>query len=246
LTITFDKLRIDRGDFSLSADFALPKGGKYALIGPSGGGKSSLLYALAGFIDPTAGRVLWDNADITGFDPGVRPVSMLFQDHNLFPHMTVLQNTGLGIRPNLRLSPAEWDRTRAALARVGLATQAEKRPGVLSGGQRQRCALARVLLRNKPVLCLDEPFAALGPALRAEMLALVDEIVANIGATLLMVTHQPEDARRIADRTILVADGVARPPVETRLLFADPPGALRDYLGQAGLRPFRDMLVSPE
>ncbi|MEM7440842.1 MAG: ATP-binding cassette domain-containing protein [Pseudomonadota bacterium] len=231
--MTFDKVRIDRGSFRLSADFELPAGQKYAVIGPSGGGKSSLLYALAGFIDLGAGRVLWQGSDMAAQDPGVRPISMLFQDHNLFPHMTVLQNTGLGIRPNLRLSPAEWDRVHDALTQVGLQDQGDKKPGALSGGQRQRCALARVLLRDKPVLCLDEPFAALGPALRVEMLNLVDEIVTTSGATLLMVTHQPEDARQIADQTVLVADGTAAAPVKTATLFDNPPQALRDYIGDA-------------
>lgn len=231
MTITFDKLAIRREGFTLSADFAVPTGTSTAVIGPSGGGKSSLLYTLAGFVPVHAGRIIWDGSDITDMPPARRPVTMLFQDHNLFPHLTVLQNTALGLRPDLRLTASDWDAARAALARVGLEGHDTKHPAQLSGGQRQRCALARALLRDRPVLALDEPFAALGPALRVQMLDLVAAIVRASGATLLMVTHQPEDAKRIADQTVLVADGVAAPPVPTAQLFADPPPALRAYLG---------------
>jgi thiamine transport system ATP-binding protein len=158
-------------------------------------------------------------------------VTLLFQEHNLFAHLTAAQNVGLGLRPNLRLSREERDAVAAALAEVGLAGLGARLPGQLSGGQRQRVALARALLRNRPVLMLDEPFAALGPGLRAEMLDLVDRIRAEQGATLLMVTHDPADARRIAPQTVLVADGCAEGPLPTEALLADPPPALRDYLG---------------
>lgn len=231
MTISFDDLVLQRGAFRLTAKLNLCEGERIALIGPSGGGKSSLLYALAGFLDPASGRITWQGQDITRLPPAERPVTLLFQDHNLFPHMSVLQNTALGLRPDLRLPPEGWDKARAALARVGLEDHMEKRPAALSGGQRQRCALARALLRDKPVLCLDEPFAALGPALRQEMLALVEELVTAAGATLLMVTHHPEDARRIADRVVLVDGGTAYPPQETAPLFDNPPPALRDYIG---------------
>jgi thiamine transport system ATP-binding protein len=101
----------------------------------------------------------------------------------------------------------------------------------MSGGQQQRVAIARALLRDQPVLLLDEPFAALGPALKHEMLDLVAEIVGSTGATLLMVTHQPEDARYIADETVLIADGTAHTPRPTAALLDNPPAALQEYLG---------------
>lgn len=165
--------------------------------------------------------------------PGARPVTILFQDQNLFPHLTVAQNLGLGLRPDLRLSAAERARVDEALERVGLSGLGPRRPAQLSGGQVSRAALARALLRARPILLLDEPFAALGPALRAEMLALVREVSDVTGALVLMVTHDPREVQRFAECTVLVAEGVARTPVDTVTLFADPPRVLSQYLGSS-------------
>lgn len=229
--LQLDNMLIRQTGFELRADWSLATGKRLAIIGPSGGGKSTLLAAIAGFLPLAAGRILVSGMDIGPLDPGNRPVSLLFQDHNLFPHLDVGQNVGLGIRPDLRLKPADLARVAQVLARVGLDGFQARKPGALSGGQRQRVALARALLRDKPLLMLDEPFAALGPALKAEMLDLVAEITLETGATLLMVTHDPEDAKRIAGLTTLVAEGIATVPRPTADLFANPPDALRDYLG---------------
>lgn len=202
-----------------------------AVIGPSGAGKSTLIEAIAGFLPITAGQVLWQGVDITNADPGARPVAMLFQDANLFPHLTVVQNIGLGLRPDLRLSTAQKAQVNQAIERVGLAGLGARKPAALSGGQQSRAALARVLVQGRPLLLLDEPFAALGPALKGEMLDLVAGLVAETGATLLMVSHDPNDARRIADQVVLVADGLAHAPQATGALLNNPPPALRDYLG---------------
>ncbi len=232
MSITFDNLHVQVGSFALSADFTIAKGRKVALLGPSGGGKSTLLSALAGFVDVVRGRILFDGREITDLPPAKRPVTLLFQDHNLFPHLTVEQNVGLGLDPNLRLDKAQKQVVAEALSRVGLHGQGCKRPAEMSGGQQQRVAIARALLRDQPVLALDEPFAALGPALKHEMLDLVAEIVETTGATLLMVTHQPEDARYIADETVLIAEGKAHAPCATAALLDNPPAALRAYLGE--------------
>lgn len=229
--LTLDGMRYTVGDFSLQADFAVSAGARVAVIGPSGGGKSTLLNLIAGFSEPTKGRVLWDGVDMAGTPPGQRPISTLFQDNNLFPHLTVAQNVGLGLRPDLRLTGAQKDQVEAALARVDLAGYGARKPAALSGGQMSRVALARMLLRAKPLLLLDEPFAALGPALRDEMLDLVSALVVETGATLMMVSHNPEDAKRIAGSVVLVNDGVAHAPVETGEIFANPPAALQAYLG---------------
>lgn len=231
MDIKIDKLQIRQGDYSLSADLEI-KGGTTAIIGPSGGGKSTLLLAIAGFVELSSGDISIGAEMITNTPPAKRPVTLLFQENNLFPHMTVFQNTGLGIRPDLKLSKAQIDMVEDALEKVGLAGMGTRRPSELSGGQRQRVALARALLRDRPVLMLDEPFAALGPALRHEMLDLVARIRQEQGSTLLLVTHNPEDALRIADNTVLVADGVAMTPQPTAELLNNPPPSLATYLGK--------------
>lgn len=230
--LRIDRVTLMQDGFRLLADWDIPASTKVAVIGPSGAGKSTLLAAISGFLAPAAGRILWRDQDLGPLAPGLRPVTSLFQDHNLFPHLSVAQNVGLGVRPDLRLSSDQKADVRRCLDRVGLAGLEERRPAQLSGGQIGRVALARALLRARPILLLDEPFAALGPALKAEMLALVSEVAAETGALVLMVTHEPRDALTFADLTILVAQGVAQRPVATSLLFDQPPPALRDYLGQ--------------
>ncbi|MFD2173377.1 ATP-binding cassette domain-containing protein [Rhodobacter lacus] len=229
--LTLDKLRITQDDFALEADFRIAPGARVAVLGPSGAGKSTLLTTIAGFLAPHSGRVLWAGEDITPAAPGERPLSILFQDQNLFPHLSVSQNLGLGISPRPRLSAQERARIERALDRVGLSGLGARKPAALSGGQQGRVALARCLLRAKPLLLLDEPFAALGPALKAEMLALVAEIAREQGTAVLMVSHDPSDALALCPETVLVAEGRAHPPRPTAALLADPPPALAAYLG---------------
>lgn len=224
-------LQITQGAFALTADFGVERGQRVAVIGPSGAGKSTLLNALGGYIDVAAGRVDVDGQDVTDAPPDKRGIAMLFQDGNLFPHLTLAQNVGLGIRPALRLGAAETARVHEALGRVGLADFAERKPGDVSGGQQSRAALARVLVQAKPLLLLDEPFAALGPALRIEMLDLTSQVARDAGATVLMITHAPEDAER-ADDLVFVEEGRVDPPRPVADAMANPPEALRAYLGR--------------
>ncbi|MBL3569879.1 thiamine ABC transporter ATP-binding protein [Rhodovulum sulfidophilum] len=229
--LSLERLAILQGGFSLTADLTVAPGQIVALLGPSGAGKSTILDTIAGFLAPDRGRVLWKDTDLGPLAPGDRPLSVLFQDNNLFPHLTAAQNVGLGLRPGLRLDRDQTRAVETALDRVGLAGLGPRKPAALSGGQRGRVALARMLLRNRPLMLLDEPFAALGPALKAGMLDLVAELARETGATVLFVTHDPADARAIADQTILVAEGRAHAPRATAKLLADPPPALRAYLG---------------
>lgn len=232
--LTLDKLDLQLGDFRLTADLTIATGARVALMGPSGAGKTTLLSAIAGFLAPQSGRILWNGADITATPPGDRPLSILFQDQNLFPHLTVTQNIGLGLDPKLRLSAQDRDRIEATLARVGLTGLGARKPAQLSGGQQSRVALARALLRARPMLLLDEPFAALGPALKGEMLTLCAEMAREQGTTVLMVSHDPQDARSLCPETVLVAEGRALPPRPTGALLDDPPPVLADYLGRRG------------
>lgn len=229
--LTLDRLQIHQGGFDLAASWSVPVGSRIAIIGPSGAGKSTLLLAIAGFVPLKAGRIFWAGENLAKIAPGDRPLSLLFQDQNLFPHLTVAQNLGLGLNPSLKLTADQHGQITQALARVGLAGMERRKPASLSGGQLGRTALARALLRAKPLLLLDEPFAALGPALKAEMLDLVAEVATAMSATVLLVTHDPADAKRFADHTVFVADHVAHAPAPTQDLFRNPPPALARYLG---------------
>jgi thiamine transport system ATP-binding protein len=229
--LTLDHVQITQDDFSLAANWAVPQGARVALIGPSGAGKSTLLLAIAGFLPLAKGCIFVAGQDLTPLAPGERPLSLLFQDQNLFPHLTIAQNLGLGLDPTLRLTSEQQDKVEGALANVGLSGMGTRKPASLSGGQQGRASLARALLRSRPLLLLDEPFAALGPALKAEMLDLVAEVASATGATVLMVTHDPGDAKRFADQTVVVSDGIAHAPEPTAMLFAAPPPALAQYLG---------------
>lgn len=228
--LTLEELDIFQGDFRLTADWSVPNGARVAIIGPSGGGKSTLLSAISGFA-PARGRVLWEGQALDGITPGKRPIAMLFQDQNLFPHLTAAQNVGLALSQR-RLTADQNARVAEALSRVGLEGFEDRKPANLSGGQQSRVALARLLLQDRPIWLLDEPFAALGPGLRGDMLRLVQQIAAEVGATVLMVTHDPEDARRFAEAIVVVDNGIAQAPRPTAEVFDNPDEALRQYLGQ--------------
>ena len=220
--LRLEKVTITQGDFRLSADFAFPDGGITALIGPSGAGKSTLLSVLSGFFDAREGRIYFGEKEISSLVPAERPFAMLFQDNNLFPHLTIAQNVGLALRRQGRLTVSELAQVEEALTSVGLNGLSGRKPAALSGGQQSRAALARVLLQDKPIVLLDEPFSALGPALRTEMLDLVHGKVAQRGRSVIMVTHDPVDAKRVADHVVLVAEGKVYPPEPTEALFANP------------------------
>ena len=178
-----------------------------AVLGPSGAGKSTLLNLVAGFLQPANGRITIEGQDHTHTPPAARPVSMLFQENNLFTHLTVRQNIGLGMHPGLRLNAGQQQKLSDIAAQMGIGDLLARLPGELSGGQRQRVALARCLVREQPILLLDEPFSALDPALRQEMLLLVKEVCERQGLTMLMMSHSVEDAVRIAPRSVVIADG---------------------------------------
>lgn len=187
--------------------FSAARGERLAVLGPSGAGKSTLLNLIAGFLPVSQGALRIDGADHTHSVPSQRPVSMLFQENNLFPHLSVRQNMALGLHPGLKLNEAQRRQLEEIAEQVGLSDLLTRLPGQLSGGQRQRAALARCLLRDRPVLLLDEPFSALDPALRNEMLQLVRRVCEARAITLLMVSHSLEDAQQIAPRSLVIVDG---------------------------------------
>ena len=213
VTYLFDNLPM-RFDLTVSA------GERVAILGPSGAGKSTLLSLIAGFLTPGLGKIELNHHDHTQTPPAKRPISMLFQENNLFSHLTVRQNMGLGLHPGVKLNKAQTLKLETLAQQVGLDECLDRLPSQLSGGQRQRVALARCLLRSQPILLLDEPFSALDPALRNEMLALLDNVCQQQQLTLLMVSHNLDDAARIAARTLLVVDG--------RIYYDGPTQALID------------------
>jgi thiamine transport system ATP-binding protein len=149
---------------TLAFDCTVPAERIVAVAGASGSGKSTLFNIIAGFEQPERGEVIILGEEMTGRAPAERPVSIIFQEHNLFAHLDVATNVGFGISPALRLDAADRMKVEDALARVGLAGFGKRLPPTLSGGERQRVALARAFVRHRPILLLDEPFAALDPA----------------------------------------------------------------------------------
>ena len=227
-------LTLDYPDFHACYTLKVPAGALCGLIGPSGGGKTTFLHAIAGFETPSGGVLRFQGRDLIGLPPAERPLSILFQDHNLFPNLTAAQNVGLGLDPRLRLRPDDRRAVEEALRRVGLEGLGQRRPAELSGGQRQRVALARALVRKRPLMLLDEPFGGLDPGLRQEMVALVDQLRRDRGLTVLISLHTPQDIGGTADLMAFIADGrvaaVDRPAV---LLAPGRNAAVDRYLGSA-------------
>ena len=191
----------------MTFDLQVVAGERIAIVGPSGAGKSTLLNLIAGFVLPTQGNIWLNGENHTQSAPYERPVSMLFQENNLFPHLTVQQNLALGLKTSLKLTALEQDQIEQVADAVGLTSFLSRLPNSLSGGQKQRVALARCLLRDKPTLLLDEPFSALDPELRMDMLNLIDELCHSKNLTLLLVTHQPSELTGKVDRMLRIENG---------------------------------------
>jgi len=224
----------DRDLPAMCFDFDVAAGEVLSLIGPSGSGKSTLLSLIAGFLAPAAGQIRLDGAAIESLPAAQRPVSIVFQQHNLFPHLDLYTNVALGIDPSLRLTPPQVASITAALERLGLSELQRRKPGALSGGQRQRVALARALVRRRKILLLDEAFAALGPAQRAEMIGLVKNLVQENDMAALLVSHQPRDALIASARTAFVCEGrIAALQPTAELLEQSTLPVVREYLGSA-------------
>lgn len=220
------------GGAAMRFDLAIDAGALVAVMGPSGSGKSTLLNLIAGFETPRAGRILIAGDEVTRLAPARRPVSMVFQENNLFSHLDVAANVGLGRSPALKLGQADGQAVAAAIARVGLGGKEKRLPQALSGGERQRVALARVLVRERPVLLLDEPFASLGPALGDEMVDLIAALQAERGMTVLLATHDPAHAERLCETIVFVESGRVAAVGPMREFFsASGPEAFLRYVG---------------
>lgn len=190
-----------------SFDLQVKRGSITALMGPSGAGKSTLLSLLAGFIAPHSGDIRVEGQSILAKAPYQRPFSMLFQEHNLFSHLSVRENIALGLHPGLKLNAQQKIQVQWAAQKVGIEPFLDRLPEQLSGGQRQRVALARCFVQSHPIWLLDEPFSALDPLLREEMLQLVKSLAQARDITVLMVTHHLNDAKTIASHFAFMDQG---------------------------------------
>ncbi|NGM19937.1 polyamine ABC transporter ATP-binding protein [Roseomonas stagni] len=183
------------------------RGELFALLGASGSGKSTLLRCLAGFIEPDAGRIVLDGQDLAGVPPYERPINMMFQSYALFPHMTVAQNIGFGLRQEGASKSVIADRVAEMLALVRMEGFGGRKPAALSGGQKARVALARALAKRPKLLLLDEPLSALDKNLREATQFELVNIQERTGTTFVIVTHDQEEAMTMATRLAVMDRG---------------------------------------
>ena len=215
---------------AISANLSLESDKIYAIIGPSGAGKSTFLNLISGFSEISSGSILWNEQEISDLPPSKRNISILFQDNNLFPHLSVWRNLALAVSQWPKISNDDEAKLHSVISEVGIRGLENRKPSQLSGGQQSRVALARVLLQKNKILLLDEPFAALGPSLKDQMLELIEKIARNRGLLVLMVTHDPADANKIASQTIVVKNNKVHPPLDTNKALDPINGPLADYL----------------
>jgi ABC-type Fe3+/spermidine/putrescine transport system ATPase subunit len=205
-----------------AVDLSIEDNQYFVLLGPSGGGKTTLLRLIGGFIRASAGRILLHGQDMTERPPDKRPTSMVFQSYALFPHMSVERNVGYGLRLK-KLSRSEIaGRVERMLELVGLTGLNRRMPHELSGGQQQRVQLARSLVLERDVLLLDEPLAALDAKLRKDMCFELKRIQEEVGITFVHVTHNQEEAMTVADRVAIVSDGVLVEEGTPREVYESP------------------------
>lgn len=195
--LEINNLIIQRDGQPLHYQLAVAEGEILAIQGRSGVGKSTLLGALAGFVETKSGDMRWQGQSLTALAADQRPVSMLFQDHNLFEHLSALDNMQLGFP-----GPAPTEALLKAARALEVDELLQKKPTELSGGQRQRIAIIRTLLRPEPIVLLDEPFAELDQHTRQRAANWVKQTAKQAGKTVLLVTHQQEDVTQVADRLL--------------------------------------------
>jgi thiamine transport system ATP-binding protein len=187
-------------------DLTVESGEIVLVEGVSGAGKSTLLNLIAGFLTPLSGVMRWHGQDILSLNPSERPLSMIFQDSNLFEHLTCRQNIALGLSPSLRLDDSAWHEVDMAMEQLGIIGLREVKPAQASGGQQQRVVLARSLVRaknqNRGLLLFDEPFSALDPETRQDCIDAVLELMATRDLTAIIVSHDPADAVALGARLI--------------------------------------------
>ncbi len=236
-----DTVAVD--DVSLS----IGKGEIFALLGSSGCGKSTLLRMLAGFETPTSGRILLGGQDVVGMPPYVRPVNMMFQSYALFPHLSIWENVAFGLKREGLPRDEVAKRTDEMLALVQLTPYAKRKPHQLSGGQQQRVALARSLAKKPKLLLLDEPLGALDKKLREQTQFELVNIIEKVGVTVVMVTHDQEEAMTMANRIAIMSKGRVLQVGSPQEIYEYPANRfVADFIGNVNLFEGKLTLDEPD
>jgi spermidine/putrescine transport system ATP-binding protein len=238
-------VRLDRvtkrfGDFTAVREMELdiPRGQFFTMLGPSGCGKTTTLRMVAGFEDPSEGRVLLDGDDVTGLPAFKRPTNTVFQSYALFPHRSVEQNVAFGLQRQKVDKSEVRRRVGEELERVGLSAEAKRRPAQLSGGQQQRVALARALVNRPAVLLLDEPLGALDLKLRKQLQVELKRIQRDVGITFVYVTHDQEEALTMSDRIAVINRGVVEQVADPETVYERPATTfVAGFIGVSNLMP---------
>ncbi len=186
----------------LKYDLTAKSGSLTLVSGPSGQGKTTLLSIIAGFITPKSGNVIFNNQNLLSIDIEKRPVSLLFQDHNLFPHLNAWDNIAIGINASLKLSDDQKNKIMEISDELGIKNYLKSYPEELSGGQKQRISIARVLLRKRPLLLLDEPFIGLDRKCIEKCMGILNRKKEKYNLTILLVSHQYEEIKKYADQIV--------------------------------------------
>ncbi|EYD71934.1 ABC transporter ATP-binding protein [Limimaricola hongkongensis] len=212
------------GDYHALRDIDLDirAGEFFSLLGPSGCGKTTLLRAIAGLEDVTSGALRIDGRDMKGVAPNHRPTNMVFQSYAVFPHLTVAENVGFGLRRDPRSRTEKARAVETALEMVGLGGYGKRRAHALSGGQRQRVALARALILEPKVLLLDEPLSALDRLMREQMQLELIRLQRQVGITFILVTHDQEEALVMSDRIAVMFEGEIGQVADPETLYRKP------------------------
>lgn len=219
-SIGVENIRVRRGDFVLNdVSLDIHDNEMFAILGQTGSGKTVFLESIAGAYELDAGRILIDGVDASTIPVQKRKMGIMYQNYELFPHLTILENVAYGLRRHGMKKTAAHEKALELIERFGIGSIANRYPGVISGGESQRAALARALVLRPKILLLDEPFSALDPATKERMYETVREVHRDFDCTIVFVTHDFNEARTLADRIGIVLGGRLREVVAAAELF---------------------------
>jgi spermidine/putrescine transport system ATP-binding protein len=217
-------------------DLVMPPGEFFTMVGPSGCGKTTTLRMIAGFEQPTSGRILLDGEDVANTPPHKRNVNTVFQSYALFPHLNVADNVAFGLKYQRATKEERRKRVSEALGMVQLDSYGDRKPGQLSGGQQQRVALARALVLRPRVLLLDEPLGALDARLRKDLQVELKTLQVELGVTFVFVTHDQEEALTMSDRLAVMNGGHVEQAGSPQSIYEEPATVfVADFLGVSNL-----------